>query len=576
MTTCIQSGSFNDPDTWDSGIPSSINLFVIGAGFIVNVPSGYTAVSHGTILGASDISRGKLLVDFGGTFQQSGIVTLDAYQELEVKGSWDFNGFDVVFTSALNARNLVKFTGTATERAQVYSSIAGVGDMVGETSATATYCDFVDCGLITLGSCWTAGTFYFDYVSFTRCDVFRLGGYHNSTGDYYINHLDVRDSISTTTSVGYFTRARGSDGSETGGGLLSISNITVEKGTATAVYLRLELDYVGLTGSTVMSGIGFESVLGLASVENNVLMYNPPAGLDSGGCLSKDNWYVYTDTSNPHLVFDSTDSYTNFVMENTNVSASDGGDGWNLSKYKDQSVTGFLYLDSTGGVLANALGDNKPYTYTYEHNTIVNLGIFPVYGHLFRTENLGSVTGIFNVNANLVVNLGANTNRAINVEAASDDEITELKSNNFYGYGANTYYGVTSATKTVGVTVGYGDTDTTLDPMFFDATRNFAAFGTQIGTASTAAAVIAHMLKLNGYDSATESQVDGTAVTTTVTDITSWVRDGYRVQQPLLENAGYDGLTVGAAGYLAGGESGGGGVPKTKFRRFPWQSWNPL
>ena len=144
------------------------------------------------------------------------------------------------------------------------------------------------------------------------------------------------------------------------------------------------------------------------------------------------------------------------------------------------------------------------------------------------------------------------TNRAINIDTPQDDVIDTMDYNNYFGYGVNIYYQVTSATKTAGVTVGYGGNDTLLDPSFRDTSRSFATYGGEVGVSETSSAVIDYYMQINGYTSASNRQVSANANNANVSSLVSWVREGFQPTNSLLENAGHDGVTVGAMPYYSG------------------------
>jgi hypothetical protein len=94
---------------------------------------------------------------------------------------------------------------------------------------------------------------------------------------------------------------------------------------------------------------------------------------------------------------------------------------------------------------------------------------------------------------------------------------------------------------------GANDVLVTADP-FFDKSRNIATWDAALGGPGTTANALAEMGKRNdptGYNTAYSIEA-----------LVDWVRDGFRVTDASLNNAGHDGVTIGAMGYVASGVTG--------------------
>jgi len=254
---------------------------------------------------------------------------------------------------------------------------------------------------------------------------------------------------------------------------------------------------------------------------------------------------IFSEITRPVMELVWTDSYT------------DDGDLCILSPSSPLTVSHGLVLDEKSCVLGNALGSAMADIYNFFNCTLVG-NYDAAYGSIFRTESGGSVTGTLNLTNTIIYNktpvvgsLGFNFDAAV----PADDQITLMDSQCWYQID-DKYHGVTSATKTAGVTVGYGGNDIEEDPEFFDITRSAANWDLTQGLGvGTVASVVADMLNINGYDDATKSQIAANASPRRPIDLHVWVRDGYRTKNVLLENAGEGGVTIGAMEYVAAGAS---------------------
>lgn len=107
------------------------------------------------------------------------------------------------------------------------------------------------------------------------------------------------------------------------------------------------------------------------------------------------------------------------------------------------------------------------------------------------------------------------------------------------GYGQNAGYALNGYNYN-GTTPGANDIDT--NPQFLDSSRKLWVWGASVGASGSVVdasnATIAELAKLNdftGYNSAYS-----------VSALYAWVRYGFNVTNPLLRNAGHDGVTIGA------------------------------
>ncbi len=552
--TSTQSGDIDDANTWGGvGVPPSTERFTISAGHTVTVPAGYSGTHQGRLVGTSG-NRARLVVEDGATLTLSGNLTPEDYCDIQVDGGGvlDLNGNDINGSSVNNGSVQLIFKGTAANRATIQSSVVGQGDIThsDNTSIRATididYCDFVDCGFVRLGAGADPEDFSLKNTVIKGCDQPTIGGLHHGDADFIIEGLDIRDDRSTTGLIALFTREDGNQG-VSGTGTKSISKITITGNTADTVRWDVhDIDVDNLVTDRIIN----ERLTNERNSQliNSFIRPQNTAGVScyNGTMQTMTGCYLFTDSDNPHSISSNVDTFTQGVFEATYENGfTDSGDHFIVDSARNQSVTYSLVIEQQSGVLLNALGSACTGTYEAVHNTLVgnyNSG----YGALARTETGGTWAGTTNLYSNLVVDRSANAGSlGINIDSAGDDQITNMDYNNWYQI-ETPYQGVTSATKTAGVTAGYGANDTTLDPDFVDSSRDLAAWASaQTGTA-TAQAGIDHLLKMNGYDSASGTQVENGQTVSGVSDLVNWVRAGYAPKNKQLKDAGHDGITVGA------------------------------
>jgi hypothetical protein len=109
------------------------------------------------------------------------------------------------------------------------------------------------------------------------------------------------------------------------------------------------------------------------------------------------------------------------------------------------------------------------------------------------------------------------------------------------GYGYNSDI-LTQATKLFSYTPGINDIILNNDP-FYDSSRNIATWAISKGVATTGMS----------YDIQVSSAYDYIkgSISGRIADLTDWVKQGWSVVNPVLYNAGHDGITIGALPYIS-------------------------
>lgn len=556
--TAVTDGDWDDPATWDvgSGYPSSsADTATIGA-YTVTIPDG-VSITCGVITTTGSTPTWAILII-------TGSLTLTAnaalYRLTEIRlspgGVLDING------NVLDVKEDVSygwyyfnFVGTPSNRGAFQDTIGGgrfVNVTFGETKCQVEfqYCDFSGFADIKLGNqptgtdhCHVQDCVFVDYTG-----AVDFGGSRQANTDIIVRRNDFRG---TTTST------------------LTLQNTPASLGTGVADFTANTYKPISgtpqinlITNTTEdfdASGSVFDDVnlvrLGPGTVnQTGCFIHSSATGGSMGSSVTNAEIisasYVIMTGDNPHTINGICATLSDGVIEATYDSFSDDGDHYIVSN-NPCVVTGNLILDTKNGVLMNSLGSAATSTYSCDHNTCV-VSVGGAYGILARNESGGTFAGTLNTRSNIIHDRSATAGTyGFNFDGVTNDQVSNMDYNNWSGIELP-YQGVISATKTAGVTVGFGGLDTTLDPQFFDDTRTLATWDLNVGTgAGTVAAAVTEMLTLNGYNSTSKTQVVAEKTTHSIASVVSWVRDGYAPQNISLKDAGHDSVTVGAIEYIS-------------------------
>lgn len=553
--TSSQTGDFNSAATWGgAGVPTAIDQFSIAASHTVTVPSGYSAAGFGNLLGTDDANRATLVIADGGTLKLHGDLEPDDWCVVQVDGggTLDLNGNDIAGTSTTNDSVKLTFVGTAPNRALITSSQIGVGGIKHSdnesirASVTVNYCDFKDCGLVRIGSGADPEDFSVQNTVFVGCDEITLGGLHHGNADFILNGIDIREDRSTTTYIARFLRNDGNQGLA-GAGTKLIDKITIRGNTENEVLWDID----GIDRTNIISDRVLHTELDTARDSDMSSWFvrtssSATTSVFNGVNSQMYGSYIYNDNDSPRTFNSNLDSFASGVIESTYDDAfTTAGEHFVLDPtVRTQQVVDSLILDSQGGALFAAITSAHAGDYFGINNTLV--GTFGTNGALLRTLTGGTISGTARFFNNLVYDRSAiASSLGFNLTTAGDDQITEFDNNCWYQI-ETPYSGVTSATKNVGVDSLYGGNDITADPQFIDSSRDLAAWAGEVNGTATDESAIDHLMKINGYDSVTKTQVDGTSTITGVSELVDWVRYGYTPTNSALRNAGYDGNDIGA------------------------------
>jgi hypothetical protein len=278
--------------------------------------------------------------------------------------------------------------------------------------------------------------------------------------------------------------------------------------------------------------------------------------------------YIVTMANNPHTMAGSLRDFQNGVIDiNSPSYTGDGSDDFPVPDTTNCFVKNTLIIDNYGGTRLNALGvATRSGVYTLDHCTVV-VSVRSTsrnYGLLVRNENsgtfsAGATTTVKNTVCSVINNATNSFDvRVFNIETPGNDQIDYLDYNTYSFVGvtpATVYYQVTSGTKgAIGSQTGWGMNDQmNVDPQFVDSTRNFFKFINNNQAGLTDAQKIDWFLQSqNGFDPVTNTFDPAKKRTSINFDtLTTYVKAGYVVQNPLLNNSGSDGVTRGAFAYQA-------------------------
>lgn len=573
--TAITATAYNITTTWDTGtVPTSFDDVVISTALNVEIPSGYTAEFLTLTLTGVDAAN-RAAITINGKLNLSGDVTLNSYNEIVYGPNFEIelNGNNIYYVNSGALLNKVTSNTTEITRGKITSSVGGVGEIrrsggTVQVGGSLNYIDFISTGVVNLASNYYAGDdFEAMYNVFYDCQKITLGGYREGSNSIRVERNDFRATRDANDMCVLSSRLQGVES----GGTQSFRFNTFSQGGG--VRRRARFEYQADSSDCIFDDVEIYNVQSnstdrIKTCDRVFTHISTAGGIGNGGGLNSTmiGAMITSTVDNPKIWSQASPfgEISNCVYDPTyELGYTDGGDAVLLSRATETNPTlvivvkNNLVLESKTGAFINGLGvgggagDEITGGVLLEHNTLVG-SYDNAYGGLLRTESGGYLVGDTQINSNLIVDISAQAGSlGFNLDFALDDQLTSFDYNNWFQI-ENPYQGVTSATKTAGVTVGYGGNDLTQDPQFVDPTRNFRQWDLLVGSGlGTTAAGTDELLKLNGYDDTLKTQLSANRTVHSVTSVTTWIADGFKVQNVTLENAGHDGVTIGALAYLA-------------------------
>lgn len=225
---------------------------------------------------------------------------------------------------------------------------------------------------------------------------------------------------------------------------------------------------------------------------------------------------------------------------------------WNMFNFSNPAnpqtftVTGCLMLPNAdgdwAGAFVNANNSGANVTVDVEHCTFITGGSGSAETGI-KVGNYAGHAGLFgSVKSNIGWNPSAGNGYIFYRPATSTVQDLVSTAGCDYNCGHNlaaNYFAETDPPSLWSSGTG-GANDIDVNPQFVDSSRNLKTWDTSLGGPGTVANAITELMKLN--DSDWDSNYNFTALMT-------YVRDGFKVQNVQLKDAGHDSVTIGAAGY---------------------------
>lgn len=223
------------------------------------------------------------------------------------------------------------------------------------------------------------------------------------------------------------------------------------------------------------------------------------------------------------------------------------------------------------GNLVSALGGLN-ITIVAEHNTVCSTGTT---AGVTVGETYAGHTGMVSSNrSNIFWNGTGSTGYKMYRDVAGNavqDIASPANANYNCGYNlaaGNNLKGYHASNNTTAMfTSSPGANDVDVNPQFVDSARKLATWDTSLGGPGTVANALAELAKMNdtGYNTAYN-----------IPDLLTYIRGGFAPTNASLQNAGHDGVTIGAVEGVGGGASnpGSGGVDTP--RRPGWRRWGRI
>lgn len=555
--TTAQAGDWNTGATWTGGVkPSFGDSATINHNVTVSTPS---AVGTSGVAGTVDLTIANGITF---TIQSGGLLTLrgDTLQnnnstiDVQGGGTWRFDSsasaspgttsYVCQIGSAHGTTSVFKTTGTSGNRA-IVTSVLTSGALPGRFTdggflqggnMTCDFATFTSIGNSTNNgfncSIGAGQTTYFRDCIFDTCG--KMGSTFNLNAT---SNFDMQRCCWKNSPGKVFNIANG--GTYTSGTRLMHQNV-----------FDNTLDFFSPLGWTVTENYFdtfFSTIAGdfVSFANNHVRMTSATGGIILYGPVSNNNFlFDEAGATNAHFIqTQSTMTISGNVFEFT------GNDGTgdcivfgNPGSASTVTIQNNVYLPNAAGENSgtpfSALG-NANLTFAFNHNTYFcgtqGAAVGETYaGHAGLCSSFKSNiahdtsargyliqdSGVNDATTDLVSSANLDYNCAYNTLAGSN------------GHGANNLEFSSGSG---------GANNKDVNPQFYNSARDAAAYDAACGGPGTVANLRTEMKKRNdtGFNSAY-----------TPTAIVAWIKDGFRVGNAALQNAGHDGATIGALEYF--------------------------
>ena len=598
-------GNWSSAGIWSpgGGPPGNGDTVSIGHAVTVDVP---------TTVGNSPVNGGAAVITFS---VETASLTINA--NLTIKGPIlmpaSFTARRQIITQAAGVAVTFDASGAASPSATTYDVRWGGNFQrwVWKCNGTAgSHCIITSSKVNSAGNAWwnAAGFAYGGYVDWTYTEVSNLGDGTNPAVNPWLNNYV--DDVFSLSHVVFDTcgqvQHQGNATFDAGNTSLTWSYVRTKNELGTYSVFISAYDPSGLANWSIdncafdkqanIQDVGGISVTNCSMlntyattsgqyghvVDYNVFGMNTAANASGSTLITaaagNGNYYTQTDTTtNPHWLGFGAGPAVNVTIANCvfeQHSTDVVGDAIIVNGSPSAPITvtvknNILLPNSNGlapGKLVSLRAAGSNYSVTAVHNTYVS-GVGDEQGGCLYGENNAGFAGEYTAiksnlawcpTANSAVvfsrDLASNTQNVVTGGATSVDyngkwnpftttngSASPTTPTDGPGYTAHT------ATPMFSSTTGLGAHDVTLSANpFVDSTRNMSTWAASLG--GTASVAGAFALLANRVDITQAGNASATP-----SNLLSWVRAGFVVTAPALNNAGHDGVTIGAMTYSAGG-----------------------
>lgn len=296
------------------------------------------------------------------------------------------------------------------------------------------------------------------------------------------------------------------------------------------------LFYDQFTGTNNSAPASFENCLVRNSTRSPLTTYGSPTDclFLKDGTLSNPHWQT------PSTAYDST--FDGCVFEHIGTKTGDTGDcivGPSSGTVTVTIKNNIFTRDDSCPL--SLLGASSGQAYVYEHNT----GAYQVNVNETVTSYAGMITS-FKSN----IGFGASAGSHYMIHDTGGGAVSDIVAgaNLDYNCDFNLIAGSEGNGINIPITAAHSANSITADPTFVDSTRDIESWDLSLGGAGTVANALTELMKRNTptYNSAYS-----------IAALVTYYKGGYAPANSSLENAGHDGVTIGAVEYAAPSVGGG-------------------
>ncbi len=569
--TTAAAGNWSATGTWTGGVvPGNGDTVTLNHNVTVDVNtiigtspaenSGTYAITWGAATKLLTLASGVTLTVRGDCLAK-GNTTKNNVVYMNAGSVWEFDASQASTPASQNYRFIF---GTASNQYTVFRAMGSSGSRCTIRSNASGGNAF-----FTRNSLAACGWLHAEYTDFVR-----IGDATNPLLNYYLgntSNAEMTLTNCTLDSCGVVTSSSGPATNAT----ISITNTSFKSSAGTN---PLALPGFTNTGTKTITGNVFDKVVvfgqGAWTVEDNLFMeaYTSTAGtkwassarnfvrkttqptVNVYGDCTDEFWYKDGAITNPHhltcgVTTGLTISGCIFAHANANGTGDATQPGAPTGARTHTIRNCILLADDDSEVQPGKLqgaGGNANVTIVNEHNTYISTNAGETgsgYG-----ETYAGYDGIVSIKSCLAwsPNSGEASIGIRQAGSVQQSDATKWDYNAVWNARTGTdgagYNSISAGTIFSAGSPGAHDVSLAGDP-FFDRTRNLPTWDAALGGPGTAANALAELAKRNdasGYNSAYS-----------ITALVAWIKQGFQVIDPSLQNAGHDGATIGASPYLA-------------------------